>query len=447
MACMTSSAKQLVAFVLIAALLLAGCGSDSSDSSDSSASAATVSDIADSELTTDTTTDEDAPDSAETVATTEPVVVEAEGDAPEPTVLATPVAVTLEPETAEPASAETDTASTDSASNDPVAVANPDYLGGYVYVDEGFGTMVTVTVNGDGRTIASNALPNHETGQFPNAGNPNTISEQAKTWTYTTTPTYVGTPSIVREPGVALNGVKFEPDTAERVNCATGEQYRIEGLQDTFDLGMDFNNAHVQPTGEYHYHGVSDLLVEAYDNDEDLVLVGFAADGFLMYYSKSGSYESSYVLSTEVRTGTDCTYRDNAVEVAGTTADGTYASDWVYVDGLGELDQCNGTIVDGTYAYIVTEEYPFVPRCLMGEAASATSGPGGAGGAEPTQGGQGAAGGPGAGGPPDLDNVASILGIARAELEAALGTPPPDLAQAAAALGITEAELQAALFG
>ena len=32
-----------------------------------------------------------------------------------------------------------------------------------------------------------------------------------------------------------------------------------------------------------------------------------------------------------------------------------------------ELDECNGlTIDDGTYAYIITKEFPFVPRCWRG---------------------------------------------------------------------------------
>ena len=58
-------------------------------------------------------------------------------------------------------------------------------------------------------------------------------------------PNYKGQPTWVREPGVALNGVKFEPGTAEVVVCETGENYRVEAFQDVIDLGLDFNNAHV----------------------------------------------------------------------------------------------------------------------------------------------------------------------------------------------------------
>ena len=133
------------------------------------------------------------------------------------------------------------------------------------------------------RSIASNALPNHTTGDFPNSGNPNRISEQDVIHEFTTKPVYTGSSTEVLTTGVAINGVKFEPGTAESVACASGEFYRIEALQETYNLGLDSNNAHVQPTGEYHYHGVSQLLVDAFSTETDLVHIGFAADGFLIY--------------------------------------------------------------------------------------------------------------------------------------------------------------------
>ena len=281
-----------------------------------------------------------------------------------------------EPAESQPAQTGDSGQASDRTADQPVP-ANSEFLGSYELVDERFGTMVTVRVSGTTRSIVSNALPNHETGDFPNPGNPNTISAQDRAWELTTEPVYMGTPTLVREIGVALNGVKFEPGTGESVNCATGERYRIEGLQDLFDLGMDMNNAHVQPSGEYHYHGVSEYLVAAFEHESDLVLVGFAADGHLIYYSKSGAFESGYALASATRTGSDCTYRDESVPIAQTVPDGTYASDWVFAEGAGDLDECNGTDVDGAYAYLLTQEYPYVPRCLMGEVPEgAVSGPG-----------------------------------------------------------------------
>jgi len=246
------------------------------------------------------------------------------------------------------------------------------YLGDYLINDEVYGTQTTVTVNNGTRTIQTNALPNHDTGKFPNSGNPNTITEQSVTYTYTTNPVNTGSGKEIHVAGVAVNGIKLEPGTAETVACNSGERYRVEGLQDSFDLGMDFNNAHVQPTGAYHYHGISELLIDASRTSEgDLVHIGFAADGYLLYASSSAVYAPSYELNTEVRSGTGCTLslgrnggRDVTVE--GTVPDGTYTSDWVY-NGSGNLDECNGTTIHGEYAYVITESFPYIPRCLMGE--------------------------------------------------------------------------------
>ncbi len=243
--------------------------------------------------------------------------------------------------------------------------------GDYTLIVEEFGTVVTTTVYGTTRTIEANSLPNHETGEFPNAGNPNEITEQDLSFTFTTEPVYTGDAQFAQMPGIGVNGVTFEPGTAERVACESGEVYSIEGLQESFDLGMDLNNAHVQPDGQYHYHGSSELMIEALASGDDLVHIGFAADGFLVYASMSDAYSSSYTLTPNAREGTACTYRGAAVDIDGTAPDGTYGSDWVYVDGLGDLDECNGIEIDGEYLYVITDDYPYIPRCLMGEFESA----------------------------------------------------------------------------
>ena len=247
------------------------------------------------------------------------------------------------------------------------------YLGNYSISEVGFGTQTTVTVSDNMRTIVTNALPNHETGLFPNSGNPNTISAQSNRYKYPTNPAYRGAAAEVHVPGVAVNGVKFEPGTAETVTCVTGETYRVEGLQDTFNLGMDFNNAHVQPTGEYHYHGLSDLLAEVHDHSGgELVHVGFAADGYLIYISTTDTYKPSYQLTASLRTGSDCQVSLGGVRgpnkvVGGTAPDGTYTSDWEYLPGSGDLDECNGTFIEDRYLYLVTNEFPYISRCLNGE--------------------------------------------------------------------------------
>src|SRR5687768_11409651 len=40
-------------------------------------------------------------------------------------------------------------------------------------------SMVSVTIDGDERVIRANGIPEHDTGVFPNQGNPHQISEQS----------------------------------------------------------------------------------------------------------------------------------------------------------------------------------------------------------------------------------------------------------------------------
>jgi hypothetical protein len=243
--------------------------------------------------------------------------------------------------------------------------AHDSYFGSYSLQDATYGTQTIVTVKGDTRHMVTNALPNHTTGDFPNQGNPNTISAQNRTDSFPMNPTYTGNSKWVRVPGVALNGVKFEPGTAEVVACETGENYRVEAMQDVFDLGLDENHAHVQPTGAYHYHGTPTAVIENFDTGKDLVHIGFAHDGFPMYYSKSAAYKPSFKEVEGDRSGTDCSYENphQSIDVSvGGHHDGTYTSDFEYVAGSGDLDECNGITINGEYMYLVTAEIPYISR-------------------------------------------------------------------------------------
>ncbi|MDO3695656.1 YHYH protein [Wenyingzhuangia sp. chi5] len=243
------------------------------------------------------------------------------------------------------------------------------YFKAYNLEDENFGTQTKVIITKDKRIMVTNALPNHKTGVFPRKGNPNTISSQNNTYKIPLHPTWIGEPQWIREPGVAINGVKFEPGTAEVVICDTGENYRVEAFQSLIDLGLDFNNAHVQPNGAYHYHGIPTSVVADAKDAEDLVHIGFAMDGYPIYYSKSNAYKSSYKLVKGNRAGEDCTYTNPKKTITVNVNDGhdgTYTSDFEYVAGLGDLDECNGITIDGVYRYLVTSEFPYVSRCLMG---------------------------------------------------------------------------------
>lgn len=211
--------------------------------------------------------------------------------------------------------------------------------------------------------IRSNGIPEHATGRFPGPGNPNTISAQTHEYRVTLSPHASGGETSLRGTifGVALNGIPFDPGTAECWGVPRGSrpdascEWREEAIvAGEGQLGLDDSNAHVQPDGTYHYHGIPNGLVADLP-EGDLVQVGYAADGFKVYVSRSGAWRSGWRLKQGVRPSGP-----------GGRYDGTFTQDFEYAGGDGVLDRCNGTKVDGEYAYVLTSAFPFVPRCLMG---------------------------------------------------------------------------------
>lgn len=224
---------------------------------------------------------------------------------------------------------------------------------GYAYGN----AIITLDEDYQYRYISSNGLPEHETGMFPNSGNPNSISEQDHQYRVTLTPEKTNSATPVQLSGVALNGIPLEPGTAETWNGDRNwsiEAFNAEGIG---TLGIDWSNAHVQPDGTYHYHAVPEGLLETAQTDQsgDLIQLAWAADGFPMYYSLSNAYQSSWQLKSGARNGGP-----------GGTYDGTYTQDFEYIAGSGDLDQCNGTTIGGSYAYIITNSFPYITRCVFG---------------------------------------------------------------------------------
>ncbi|MGD1919362.1 MAG: hypothetical protein ACFCAD_11010, partial [Pleurocapsa sp.] len=75
---------------------------------------------------------------------------------------------------------------------------------------------VSIKVDGEWRILESNDIPEHNTGQFPNDGNHNAISELPHTYRV---PAHPQLASNITEGGwvfgVALNGVPFDPGAEE----------------------------------------------------------------------------------------------------------------------------------------------------------------------------------------------------------------------------------------
>ena len=222
---------------------------------------------------------------------------------------------------------------------------------------------VDVRLEGAQLCVTSNSSPNHDIGQFPNRGNPNSFRQQATRVCVDADPEVTGRiTQHTQSSGVSVTGILFRPGTADfyDANSPRGfsrdpsSGWRLEGMGAAELLGMDAQNAHVDHRGLYHYHGVSEAPVGSQSGS----LIGWAADGFEIHYI-GDSAQSGW----QLREGRRASAPFGAY-------DGTYEQDWVFVEGAGNLDQCNAAVVNGTLTYFATDTYPFFPRCFHGTVSS-----------------------------------------------------------------------------
>jgi len=261
--------------------------------------------------------------------------------------------------------------------------------------DPPYASSYTSTIEDGFRIIRANGIPDHQTGQFPNRGNPNSIRQQEYFFRVAASPKAAkkATPLGMQPFGVAVNGVVFDPRAAEWWNGARNSIWQYEPLTSHVTLGADMNDAHVQPSGAYHYHGVPHaLLKKRMGESTKLTLLGWAADGFPIYgpYGLSNPQDLNSKVkrmkpSFRLRTG----QRPGGSKGPGGEYDGSFTADWVYVNGAGDLDECNGRFgvtpefPKGIYHYYLTEEFPFVPRAFRGAPSESFNRRGGPGGRPP----------------------------------------------------------------
>lgn len=239
------------------------------------------------------------------------------------------------------------------------------------------------------RELTANGIPDHAVGDFPNPANPNTITEQSVAASYTLEPVQTDAATALGGPrGViayVLNGIKVDAGTGGTCDdsgdtCSLGGNvgsWTIEALgQDSFDFGTDDNNAHVQPGGVYHYHGIPEGFVSKRGGSSaTMTLIGWAADGFPIY-ARFG-YSDANDAGSELRAMTGSYQFVATVSASRPSVEtyplGTFSQDYEYVAGSGDLDECNGRegvtpeFPEGIYHYYATDSYPFFQRCVKGE--------------------------------------------------------------------------------
>jgi hypothetical protein len=215
---------------------------------------------------------------------------------------------------------------------------------------------------------------------------------------------------VVRQIGIvghALNGIKLDPNTGGGcLNNATSAATQGAGVLSTttpctylggsdwsleaivpgspFNFGADSNNAHVQPTGEYHYHGAPTGVFTSLGASETatignkMQIIGWATDGFPIYYKYGYSVATDATSPLKKLVGN---YKPNSPATTSSLRPivsvfplGTFRQDWAYsAANGGDLDECNGRtgvtpeFPQGTYYYVATESYPYLQRCVRGK--------------------------------------------------------------------------------
>ena len=235
---------------------------------------------------------------------------------------------------------------------------------------------VTISEAGSKCRLQSNGVPNHDFNDGSRSF-PNNLSEQSQSYEITAAPTFASTNTqlaIGMDNGLMLNGVKIDLLAAacfrvgnEKTGCGDmSNPWRFDPMFPANGFAVDSHNAHVQPSGSYHYHATPNALFSAETAVESPV-VGFAADGFPIFgswFNDNGAVrkaQSSYRLKSGDRAPV------SGYPTPEGNYDGTYRQDYEYIDGFGDLDECNGMQINGVYGYFITNTFPFILGCLKGQ--------------------------------------------------------------------------------
>ena len=271
--------------------------------------------------------------------------------------------------------------------------------------------------------IDTNGLPNHDFHSGPGC----CASEQDTSWIIPLEPTnQTGcNPAITSEGctmapergavAFAVNGVAiYGPEDGPGGDAVAGQEGAYE--EDRQHIWLGLCHGHSGPGGEYHYHAdgncmhwhpegeqtwIDYSLESSRSISEHSPIVGFAFDGYPIYGFVGWDEEGEVAEMTS-------SYRLKEGETGYNGID-----DYEYVEGLGDLDSCNGhwgttpDYPDGTYHYHTTWEngeggigFPYFINCYRGVMEAGNTAAGGGGGDDPDCSGHGETWGPGIGPPP-----------------------------------------------
>lgn len=230
-----------------------------------------------------------------------------------------------------------------------------------------------ITIVGDTCVFNTNAIPNHDFNDGDNSF-PNNVLPQNDRYIVTSNPMFAEQPTALSlnvDNAIMLNGVKVDLLAAGCFGVGNGRTgcgdmstpWRYNPIHPDSGFRVDSHHAHSQADGTYHYHASPNALFSEDDSDESPV-VGFAADGFPIFgpfIDDNGTIRKA-MSSYRVKTGA----RPTTVGSPSGSYDGTFRDDFEYIEGLGDLDACNGMTINGVYGYYITDDYPYILGCFSG---------------------------------------------------------------------------------
>lgn len=252
-----------------------------------------------------------------------------------------------------------------------------------IQLDTDHDLALLISATAESCSFVSNSIPNYDfNDDTANFGGPAT--EQDLNYMVSRVPEIADEPTPISQEvknGIMLNGVLldiisagcYQPsspiadvDGNVNIGCGSDEPWLLDPLSTEQKFGADVHNAHVQPGGQYHYHGSPKAMYDDDPSRRGSPVIGFAADGFPIYgpyffdrkTGKVREARSGYSLKEGERVAI------NELNPGGEYT-GIYNDDWEF-SNAGDLDECNGMEVNGQYGYYAIEEYPWVIKCLSG---------------------------------------------------------------------------------
>jgi hypothetical protein len=219
---------------------------------------------------------------------------------------------------------------------------------------------VSITKSRGKICMASNGLPDHATGRFPNPGNPHRMRAQFIEVCVPENPVRTARATELRgATGFALNGVLIRPGTADYYDPSSPRGFSRDpasGWNSTArEQAACSASTRTTPMSIIAVSTTTMPIPRACSRAGPRPLSALPPTGLKSTMSVRRA-RSGYTLKPGNRQGGP-----------GGRHDGTYVRDWQFTGGTGTLDQCNGGKLDGRFVYFVTDSYPYFPHCAWGE--------------------------------------------------------------------------------